>query len=100
MLFRSETNPEKIKKILDDVKKDGYAVTLAENHPDMGGIAAPIRDLAGEVIASCGVAIPSFRMNTDLINRFIPMVLNAASEVSELLGCPDHFFRKELVHAL
>lgn len=96
---QTEIRPEKIKKILDRVKEDGYAVTLAENHPDMGGIAAPIRDLSGEVIASCGVAIPAFRMNSDLINKFIPFVLDSASDISVLMGCPAHFHKKGLAYA-
>ena len=93
------TSPEKIQKILDEVKVSGFAVTLAENHPEMGGIAAPIRDHTGTVVASCGVAIPAFRMNTDLVDRFIPLVVDAANKISNLLGYTAILIDKEIAHA-
>ena len=92
-------NPKKIQKILDEVRVSGFAVTLAENHPEMGGIAAPIRDHTGAVVASCGVAIPAFRMNADLIDRFIPLVVDAANKISNLLGCSATLIDKEISHA-
>ena len=92
-------SPEKIQKILDEVRVSGFAVTLAENHPEMGGIAAPIRDHTGAVVASCGVAIPAFRMNADLIDRFIPLVVDAANTISNLLGCTATLIDKEISHA-
>jgi IclR family KDG regulon transcriptional repressor len=93
------TAPEKINKILDEVRINGFAVTLAEHHPEMGGIAAPIRDYTGQVVASCGVAIPGFRMNSDLIDRFIPLVMDAANEISILLGSTSKLIHKEISHA-
>jgi len=72
---------------------------LAENHPEMGGIAAPIRDHTGAVVASCGVAIPAFRMNAELIERFIPLVVDAANTISNLLGYTVTFIDKEISHA-
>jgi IclR family KDG regulon transcriptional repressor len=94
------TSPDKLKKILGDVLDNGYSVTTAENHPDMGGIAAPIRDFTGEVIASCGVAIPEFRMDSELIEKFIPIVIDSANSISRLLGCPLKFFHKGTAYAL
>jgi DNA-binding IclR family transcriptional regulator len=96
---KTTTNPEKIKKLLDEIRVNGFAVTLAENHPEMGGIAAPIRDYTGRVVASCGVAIPEFRMNADLINQFIPLVVNAANEISNLLGYTATLMNKEMSDA-
>jgi IclR family KDG regulon transcriptional repressor len=92
-------SPAKIEKLLDEVRVNGFAVTLAENHPEMGGIAAPIRDHTGGVVASCGVAIPAFRMNAELIDRFIPLVVDAANEISNLLGCTATLIDKEISHA-
>jgi DNA-binding IclR family transcriptional regulator len=99
--FTSKTiaSPAKIKKLLDEIRVQGFAVTLAENHPEMGGIAAPIRDHTGAVVASCGVAIPAFRMNTELIDRFIPLVVDAANTISNLLGCTTTLIDKEISHA-
>ncbi len=93
------TSPVKIQRMLDDVRANGFAVTLAENHPEMGGIAAPIRDHTGTVVASCGVAIPEFRMSAELIDRFIPLVVDAANKISHLLGYTATLINKEISHA-
>ncbi len=65
-------------------------MTKAENHPEMEGIAAPIRDHSGEVCASCGVAIPVFRMDQKLVKRCVPMVLKAAAAISAEFGYQPH----------
>ena len=80
------TDTSRLRSLLARVRADGYAVTKAENHPEMGGIAAPIRDHAGEVAASCGIAIPVFRMDKPLVERCVPLVLHAAQEISSELG--------------
>ena len=83
----SIVDPKRIRAALDDVVRKGVAVTKGENHVEMGGIAAPIRDHNGEVVASCGVAIPVFRMDRKLVERCTPFVIDAASAISGNLGC-------------
>lgn len=77
---------EKLRQILENVARQGYSITKAENHPEMGGIAAPIRDHTGNVIASCGVAIPIFRMDDVLIERCRKLVVQTATAISTELG--------------
>lgn len=83
---RTVTEPARLRAILREVAAKGYAVTKAENHPEMGGIAAPIRDHGGTVVASCGVAVPAFRMNQELIDHCIPVVVKTALDISSGLG--------------
>lgn len=83
----SIVDPRRIRAVLADVVRKGVAITKGENHPEMGGVAAPIRDHSGEVVASCGVAIPVFRMDRQLIDRCTPLVIAAATAISEKLGC-------------
>ena len=80
------TDPKRIRAALREVAAKGVAVTRAENHPEMGGISAPVRDHTGAVIASCGVAIPIFRMSRELVERCIPHVLRTAARISAELG--------------
>lgn len=82
----SVTDPERLRAILADVNAHGYAITRGENHPEMGGIAAPIRDYSGRVIAACGVAIPAFRMDQDIVERCVPLVVKTAAAISAELG--------------
>ena len=85
---RTVTDPKKIRAALREVAERGYAVTQAENHIEMGGIAAPVRDHTGKVIAGMGIGIPVFRMSRELVARWIPNVVRAAAAISADLGCP------------
>jgi DNA-binding IclR family transcriptional regulator len=80
------TDPKRLRAILERSASDGYAVTLGERSIERGGVAAPIRDHSGEVVAACGLAIPAFRMNKALVNRVAPSVMETASEISRALG--------------
>lgn len=82
-------DPAALAAVLDEVARVGYAVTRGENHPEMGGIAAPVRDHTGAVVAACGIAVPIFRMDAGLIRRCAPMVVGAAEAVSRALGDPQ-----------
>ncbi len=83
---RTVTDPKRIRAALRDVAAAGYAVTRAENHPEMGGIAAPVRDHAGMVIASIGIGVPAFRMTRELETHCVPHVVRAAAGISFELG--------------
>ena len=80
------TDPRRLRERLAEVRAQGYAVTIAENHPEMGGVAAPVRDHDGIVVAACGVAIPEYRMDSGVVERAIPSVLQAAAALSNALG--------------
>lgn len=80
------TDEVELNRILDRVAEQGYAVTKGENHPEMGGIAAPIRDHTGRVVASCGVAIPAFRMDDELVEHCTHLVLESVRKMSTELG--------------
>ena len=83
----------RIRESLAEVREQGYAVTLAENHPEIGGIAAPVRDHTGLVVAACGIGVPAFRMDAPYIQREIPLVLRAAARISAALGYSEHSSR-------
>lgn len=80
------TDPQKLRTIMENVARSGFVCTRAENHPEMGGIAAPIRDHSGTVVASCGIAIPVFRMDSSLIHNAVPIVVQTAEAISSRLG--------------
>ncbi len=90
---KTVTDRRKIREHLAEVRERGYAVTLAENHPEVGGIAAPVRDHTGDVVAACGIGVPAFRMDAALIQREIPLVLRAAARISAALGYTERSSR-------
>ncbi len=80
------TDLKHLRALLEETATKGYAVTKGENHPEMGGIAAPVREHGGNVIAACGLALPLFRMDDALVERCVPLVMRAAEAISSDLG--------------
>jgi DNA-binding IclR family transcriptional regulator len=83
---RTVTDPAQLRKIIEGVRSGGYSVAQAENHPEMGGVAAPVRNHEGNVVAAVGVAVPEYRMTKEAIEQLIPRVVRAAHEASFALG--------------
>jgi len=83
------TDRRTLRALLGDVERQGVAIARAQISADTGGIAAPIRDFSGAVVASCGIAVPLHRMSDRLVRRCVPMVVRAAHEISVALGIPD-----------
>lgn len=83
---RTVTDAREIRRILARVRHDGYAVARGENHPEMGGVAAPIWDHSAQVVASVGVAMPVYRMTADVVRTAIGRVRVAADVISQELG--------------
>jgi DNA-binding IclR family transcriptional regulator len=46
------TDPDQLRRELEQIRQCGYAVTLADVQPFTGSIAAPIRDAGGIVVAA------------------------------------------------
>jgi DNA-binding IclR family transcriptional regulator len=49
-------------------------------------LAAPIRNAHGDVIASMSVSGPTFRLDEERVDAAVPLLLDAAAEVSHRLG--------------
>ncbi len=83
---RTTTDPVKIKQQLSEIRQKGYAIGGGEVDVGSTGVSAPIRDFTGEVIASIGIAAPSFRVTSQRLGEFIALVTKAAEQISEELG--------------
>lgn len=83
---KTVVDPKALRRILARVREQGYAVTAAENHPDMGGVAAPVRDYTAQVVASVGIALPVFRMSEQMVQKMVPSVCGAAEAISAAMG--------------
>ncbi len=79
-------SPQALRQAFAQVVQQGYAITRAQGNPDTGGIAAPIRDYSGMVVASCSISVPLYRMDDALIRRCTPLVVQAATAISAELG--------------
>jgi DNA-binding IclR family transcriptional regulator len=80
------TTRARLRRDLAEVREQGYAVAVDELEVGLTAIAAPIRNAHGDVIASLSVSGPTFRLSESRVKELVPVVLDAAEEVSRRLG--------------
>jgi DNA-binding IclR family transcriptional regulator len=80
------TDGEKLKRDLATIRARGYSVTFGESHAGVHGVAAPVRDHTGRVVASLSVLGPAARIPRERIPELVIKVTRAAGEVSRDLG--------------
>ena len=69
---------------LDRIRARGYAQTLGTFRTDVGGVAAPIFDADGNVVASLCVSSPRYRINAAWNKRVPRAVMAAANKIGGL----------------
>ena len=90
---RTVTDPEQLRGILDQVRRDGYAIDDEESEEGMRSVAAPIFDATGAAIAAVGMGGPVQRLTKKGLRALIPMVTETAALISTRLGGPAHLPR-------
>ena len=73
----------RLRAVLAEVRKKGYAVSDGQVTMDALSIAAPVRDAANEVVAALSIVVPADRPSAPLI----PLVVSAGHGISRTLGC-------------
>ncbi len=71
---------------LQRIRTRGYLITSDEVVAGAVGIAAPVRDAAGAVVAVLHVSSPSMRMRPPRPRNLLPQVMDAAAKLSQSLG--------------
>ena len=83
---KTDTDAQALLALLDEVRRNGYATDDEESEEGMRGLAAPIRDISGNVIAAVGLAGPIQRITKKDLRAFVPQVVATADAVSQRLG--------------
>ncbi len=83
---KTNTDPLALHKALEEVRQLGYAIDDEESEDGVRGIAAPIRDISGKVIAAVGLAGPIQRLTKKDLRGFAPQVIGTADAISARLG--------------
>jgi IclR family acetate operon transcriptional repressor len=86
MTPRSITDPEVLRRNLEVIARQGYAVTWEERSAGVVAIAAPVFDSSGAVIAAVNVSGPSQRIRRSDVSALIPQVVATAQAISRELG--------------
>jgi len=76
------TQRDRLVRELAKTRARGYAQTLGTFRPDVGGVAAPIFDATGAVVAALCVSSPRYRIDAAWNRRVPPAVMLAAREIS------------------
>ena len=81
------TDYEDMKKVLDDVRKNGYALDDEENEEGVRCIAASLFDYHSEVKYAFSISGPSSRMTRERVDELSVDVKKVQEELSRELGC-------------
>lgn len=78
-------DPEDFLREMAWIRNHGYAVSNGEWREGVRGLAAPVREPRGGVIAAIGISGPTERLRATLVRTLAPAVIAAADEVSAQL---------------
>ncbi|MCJ0908043.1 IclR family transcriptional regulator [Staphylococcus sciuri] len=79
-----DNNHEKLKKDLENIKKDGYAISYSEVDVGAIGIGVPIM-IKKKLIGGLSVAAPEFRIDDKKKKEIISYLKDMANEISFLM---------------
>lgn len=82
---RTLTDPGALRAELEQVRKTGVAVTEDERTPGASGIAAPIFDVHGRIVAGLSLAGPTSRVRP-VRKRLVGLVRETAREISAVVA--------------
>jgi IclR family KDG regulon transcriptional repressor len=80
------TNPEELRSVLKQVKKQGYSVSIEEFMEGVSSIGIPIWDYTDQVVASITITGPSQRINRRKIPLYIKKLKESGMDLSLKLG--------------
>lgn len=82
---RTIDNRQAVLDELDRVRACGYATNREEWHPEICGVACPIFDQNGAVVAGFGMSVPVSRFTDSRIAELVTKLKEAASQTSAAL---------------
>ena len=80
------TDPAVLAAQLAEIRRTGFARSMAERTPGIRTVAAPVFDFSGTVIGCLSISGPEMRMPAERMDQLGEQVVAAAWSVSELLG--------------
>jgi len=80
------TSAEQLVAELGRVRRRGWAEAVNERELGVASIAAPIRDVGGEVVAAISIGVPLARCSVMSLRRLAPTIVEAAEAASRRLG--------------
>jgi len=83
---KSITNKDEFLSWLRRIRKDGYVIDIETALEGIGGIAAPIRDFTGTVVAAIGIAFIASSVSSKELKRMVKEITGTALAISKEMG--------------
>jgi IclR family KDG regulon transcriptional repressor len=83
---KTEVDPQRLRRLLEEVRQRGFATEDEESEAGMRAIAAPVRGAGGVVVGSVAVAGPVQRLTKETLSRQAPQVIKTSEAISMRLG--------------
>ncbi|GHS95822.1 IclR family transcriptional regulator [Synergistales bacterium] len=80
------TDIAKIQKLLEQTRRDRFAVSYSEREKGVAAVAVPIFDAPNSVCASMSIAGPDMRFTAIVVNEMIIALKKTSEELSEILS--------------
>ena len=80
------TDPQTLSEELDQVRRQGYAVTREERDIGAATVSAPVFGPGGKLLGAIGIAGPAGRFTQEAMTTWIPKVQWAARQLSARMG--------------
>lgn len=80
---RTVTDPKAMRRLLAQVRQQGYAVAVRGIVDPSSGVAVPVENPSGDVIASVGVVVPAGEENLPVT---VPAIKAASAEITRALA--------------
>ncbi|MDF2962279.1 MAG: IclR family transcriptional regulator [Paenibacillus sp.] len=79
-------DPAKLEREIMNIREQGISWNISEDREDVVGIATPIFDAAGKVVAALNVSGPSFRFTQEIAQEAMGPLKETAAEISRKMG--------------
>lgn len=83
---RTIADPRVLARVVEKVRVAGWADAVGEREEDLAALAAPVSGSRGELAAIVGVQGPAGRLDATARRNALPVLLEAAAELSGRLG--------------
>jgi IclR family transcriptional regulator, KDG regulon repressor len=85
---KTVTSAQQLSAAIDIGRQAGFVIVDEEFAPDLIGVAVPVRDPRGAIIASLNVSAPRYRF-VDRVQSAAQELLTVSAELARALGDPD-----------
>jgi DNA-binding IclR family transcriptional regulator len=80
------TSPERLRELIAQTRKEGYAITTAEREDGSSGLAAPVFDSAAELVGALAIVGPTIRMRRARCEEWVDLLVSYSEKLTRTLG--------------